>query len=63
MGGTLDLDLTRIREKETGEVFAPAEEVLDMPERKVILEDISLESIEQISKLTYDKFSVNPSCL
>ncbi|KXA89517.1 hypothetical protein AKJ61_02715 [candidate division MSBL1 archaeon SCGC-AAA259B11] len=53
--GALDLDLTRVRDKETGEVFAPVEEALAMPKRKVILEDVSLESIEQISKLSYRK--------
>ncbi|KXA99287.1 hypothetical protein AKJ40_03510 [candidate division MSBL1 archaeon SCGC-AAA259M10] len=53
--GPLDLDLTRVRDKETGEVFTPVEEALAMPKRKVILEDVSLELIEQISKLSYRK--------
>lgn len=53
--GTLDLNLIRVRDKETGKVYTPVEEVLDMPEKKVILEDVSLKSIEQISKLSYRK--------
>ncbi|KXA90253.1 hypothetical protein AKJ57_04305 [candidate division MSBL1 archaeon SCGC-AAA259A05] len=53
--GTLELNLTRVRDKETGEVFSPAERKLKMPKEKVVLGDVSLESIEQISKLSYRK--------
>ncbi|KXA96781.1 hypothetical protein AKJ38_02620 [candidate division MSBL1 archaeon SCGC-AAA259I14] len=53
--GTLELNLTRVRDKKTGKVFTPAEDELEMPKGKVVLEDASLESIEQISKLSYRK--------
>ncbi len=53
--GTLELNLTRVRDKKTGEVFSPAERALEMPKGKIVLEDASLESIEQISKLSYRK--------
>ncbi|MGC8817526.1 MAG: ISH6 family transposase [Candidatus Hadarchaeum sp.] len=53
--GTLELKVARVRDKRTGRVFSPLEKVLGMPKRKIILGDVSLESIEQIHKLSYRK--------
>ncbi|KXA89949.1 hypothetical protein AKJ57_04625, partial [candidate division MSBL1 archaeon SCGC-AAA259A05] len=53
--GTLELDLKKVKDKETGEVFSPVERELNMPKGKTVLEDVSLESIEQVPKLSYRK--------
>ncbi|KXA98321.1 hypothetical protein AKJ40_04830 [candidate division MSBL1 archaeon SCGC-AAA259M10] len=53
--GELELEPAKVRDKETGEVFSPIEEELEIPEGKNVNKDLSLESIEQVSEQSYRK--------
>lgn len=55
MYSELELEPAKVRGKETGEVFSPIEEELEIPEGKNVNKDLSLESIEQVSEQSYRK--------
>ncbi|KXA89924.1 hypothetical protein AKJ62_02055 [candidate division MSBL1 archaeon SCGC-AAA259D14] len=53
--GTLELNLRRVRDKETGDIFSPVAKELKFPEGRRICDDVSLDGIEQMPNLSYRK--------